>query len=57
MLGCADLPAEGEDGGTINLALADRDSDRDCMGYPLSVLGSRMGFGTEPGWLVAIIGV
>jgi hypothetical protein len=26
-------------------------------GYPLSVLSSRMGFGIESGWLVAIIGV
>lgn len=26
-------------------------------GFPLSVLSSRMGFGTEPGWLAAIIGV
>jgi hypothetical protein len=44
-------------GGTVDLALVDRDSHRDGRGYPLSVLSSRMGSGTEPRWLVATVGV
>jgi hypothetical protein len=26
-------------------------------GFPLSVLGDRLGYGAEPGWLAAMIGV